>query len=153
MRLYLVRHGDALSDAQDPERPLSPRGREDARRIAEALGRAGVRVCEIRHSGKARAAQTATILAKHVGLADAVPVQNLAPNAPVEPLVEEIAARTADLMVVGHLPFLAVLASRLLAGDAVVARVEFEPGAACCLERDARGVWSLAWLFPPSLVP
>ena len=152
MRLYLVRHGDALSAAEDPERPLSPRGRDDARRMAEALGRAGVRVREIRHSGKARAARTAEILAKHVGLAEPVAAPGLAPNAPVEPLVDEIETRTADLMIVGHLPFLALLASRLLAGDTVVVLVEFESAAASCLERDLRGVWSLVWLLPPSLV-
>jgi broad specificity phosphatase PhoE len=59
--IYLVRHGETRSNAarvvQTPEAELSPRGREQARRLAERLARAGVR--RILASDLARAAATA----------------------------------------------------------------------------------------------
>ena len=44
MRLYLVRHGDAVSSDLDPARPLSAAGRAEAARMARFLAEAGVRV-------------------------------------------------------------------------------------------------------------
>jgi phosphohistidine phosphatase SixA len=37
--LYLVQHGDAKSEAEDPERPLTERGRSDVARLAALLAR------------------------------------------------------------------------------------------------------------------
>ena len=34
MKLYLVQHGEAKSKAEDPQRPLTERGREDVARVA-----------------------------------------------------------------------------------------------------------------------
>ncbi len=34
MELYLVQHGEAKSKAEDPQRPLTQRGREDVARVA-----------------------------------------------------------------------------------------------------------------------
>jgi broad specificity phosphatase PhoE len=43
MRLYLVQHGEAKSEAEDPDRPLTDRGaayvREVAKRATAAAGR------------------------------------------------------------------------------------------------------------------
>ncbi len=63
MELILVRHGDALSKAQDPQRPLSDRGRAGAQSAAEAAKGLELAPIAIFHSGKLRAAQTAEILA------------------------------------------------------------------------------------------
>jgi phosphohistidine phosphatase SixA len=52
-------------------------------------------------------------------------------------------------MVVGHLPFMAGLASRLLRGDEEASTVDFRAGTAACLERESSGAWSLAWLIHP----
>ena len=40
IKLYLVQHGEAVPDAENPERPLTPRGREDIRRLAAFLAEA-----------------------------------------------------------------------------------------------------------------
>ena len=37
MKLYIVRHGDALPRERDPDCPLSARGRADAERLAERM--------------------------------------------------------------------------------------------------------------------
>ena len=33
MRLYLVQHGEAKSEEEDPDRPLTDRGASDVRRV------------------------------------------------------------------------------------------------------------------------
>ncbi len=42
MELYLVQHGEAMSEAQNPERPLTVRGREEVQRVS-AVGAAARR--------------------------------------------------------------------------------------------------------------
>jgi phosphohistidine phosphatase len=151
MRLHLIRHGEALSETFDPARPLSALGREQAKRIGEALARVGVRVAEIRHSPKARAAQTAAIVAEAIGAGAPVSVPGLLPNDPVGPVAAEIEKRTGDLMLVGHLPFVERLAALLLTGRPDGAAIGFDTAAAACLVRDPHGLWVLAWLLPPVL--
>src|SRR5512142_725316 len=53
--LFLVQHGEAKSEAEDPERSLTDRGAEAVRRMAAWAARVGVKVDQIRHSGKRRA--------------------------------------------------------------------------------------------------
>ena len=53
MKLYIVRHGDALSGERDPDCPLSARGRVDAERLAGLLRAGGIRAARVVHSGKA----------------------------------------------------------------------------------------------------
>ena len=63
MRLYLVQHGEARSEAEDPERSLTIRGEEETKKISDAAKRLGIRPSRIYHSGKKRAEQTAGIIA------------------------------------------------------------------------------------------
>ena len=39
MRLYLVQHGEAKSEAEDPERSLTMRGEEETKKISGAAKR------------------------------------------------------------------------------------------------------------------
>ena len=55
MFLYLVRHGEAKSKDEDPERSLSDKGVDDVKKVARAMFRKKVAVASIFHSGKARA--------------------------------------------------------------------------------------------------
>ena len=66
MRIYLARHGDALSKQQNPERPLSEKGRKQVSHVADVLKQIGASVDRMVHSGKPRALQTAEILAQSV---------------------------------------------------------------------------------------
>ena len=54
MRLYLVQHGEAKSEAEDPERSLTVRGEEETLKISGAAKRLGLRPSRIYHSGKRR---------------------------------------------------------------------------------------------------
>ncbi len=50
MDLYLVQHGEAKPEAEDPERPLTDQGVETVRRLASWAAQVGVRVDQIRQA-------------------------------------------------------------------------------------------------------
>ncbi|MGZ3590678.1 MAG: histidine phosphatase family protein [Thermodesulfobacteriota bacterium] len=100
MRLYLVQHGEARSEAEDPERSLTIRGEEETRKISGAAKRQGIRPSRIYHSGKKRAEQTAGIIARVLDLSVQLG-QGLNPNNDVRPWVERVSGETEGLMIVG----------------------------------------------------
>lgn len=152
MKLYLAQHGLALSKEEDPERPLSEAGRAQVEALARQLGQAGVRVARVWHSGKPRALQTAQCLARRVMPRGRVErLDGLAPNDPVAEFVVDADVWQEDTLVVGHLPFMARLASLLLVQDAGRELVRFTPGSVLCLERLEHDRWQLDWLLRPEL--
>jgi phosphohistidine phosphatase len=153
MKLLLVQHGAAVPRDTDPARPLSATGRRDVERLAAFLDRAGIKVARMAHSGKARAAQTADILAGRLLTAGAPePYDGLNPDDPVMPFAELVAAWDEDGLVVGHQPFLEKAVCLLLTGDEGHAAVDFRPGSLVCLEREADGPWALAWMLRPEII-
>ncbi len=40
MHLYLIQHGEAISEQEDPARPLSGKGRRDAEKVVSHIKRA-----------------------------------------------------------------------------------------------------------------
>jgi phosphohistidine phosphatase len=151
MRLYLVQHGEALSKDVDPERALSDAGRADAERLASFLAPRRLTINRVLQSGKLRAQQTALILTRTLA-PDIVPEQanGLDPLDDPQSLVRTIASWQEDVLIVGHLPFLAKLVGHMLTGtdDSLVT---FEPGTMVCLER-GEDRWSVAWVVPPTLL-
>jgi phosphohistidine phosphatase len=149
MRLYLVQHGEAVPEDVDPARPLSAGGRSDVERMAAFLARGGIRAVEVWHSGKRRAEQTAAILGAALSPERAPEARTgLNPNDPTEAIVREVATRDQDVMLVGHLPYMAKLANRLVVGREDAGVVAFRPGSVLCLERtDQR--WTIVWMATP----
>ena len=146
MKLYLVRHGDALPEELDPERPLSEQGQKEIDRLAEILVQRGLSVGTILHSGKTRAAQTAERLAAKLLPAQGVLASdNLAPLDPVRPMADRITAMADDTMIVGHLPFLGKLVSLLVAGKEDSNAVNFKSGGLVCLKRGENRNWTIDW--------
>jgi len=153
MRIYLTQHGLAVPKDVDPDRPLSEQGREDARRLAEFLDKAGIQVGQVLHSCKTRAEQTAAILGEAL-LPEGQPQAHagLGPKDPLEKLSPEIAFWSVDTLIVGHLPYLGRLASLLLVSDPDRPLLAFQPGSMACLEKDAESQWELAWMVRPELL-
>ena len=152
MRLYLVQHGDSVAEQADPQRPLSATGRRQVEAIARLLASAGVRPARTTHSGKLRAQQTAELLAKACAPDSVVEAAaGLSPNDPVKPVARMVASLSADTMLVGHLPFMARLAGRLVTGDEHAEVVAFVPGTVLCLEPAAGDRWTVAWMVRPEL--
>ena len=150
MDLILVRHGEAKSGAEDPERSLTDRGADVVTRVAARLAAAGVTVGQIRHSGKRRAEQTAEIFARHMNPDEGVlAVPGLSPNDDVTPWARDLLNEDRNIMLVGHLPFLARLAGLLVAGRTELGVVDFEASSAVCLSRRQEG-WFIRWVVSPA---
>jgi phosphohistidine phosphatase len=152
MHLYLVQHADALTDDIDPARPLSEQGRADIERVATLLRGRLRGLSHILHSGKTRARQTAEILARALTAGTAIEqAHGLNPLDDPEPFARRIDTSDEDLMLVGHLPFMARLAAFLLTSGAKAEVVVFQPGTVLCLEGDG-GTWRVAWMLRPELL-
>lgn len=165
MRLYMVQHGDAVSKEENPDRPLSDKGKADVERLAVFLARTRPTIIRIIHSGKARTIETARIFAR--AAAPGVEVEEAAAGLAandstdlffqaVESWRDDVAtgAETAGgVMLVGHLPFMGKLASRLVTGIEDAAVAVFQPGGVLCLEWGGGALgWSVAWMAPPELL-
>jgi phosphohistidine phosphatase len=152
MELYLVQHGEAKSKAEDPQRPLTELGREEVQQVAAFAARAGLEVSQIRHSGKRRAEETASILAEHLAPAEGVlAIPGLAPMDDVRPIAKALRKETAPLMLVGHLPFMDRLAGMLVTGDPDRSAVRFRMGGIVCLQ-GAGDDWAVKWAVTPELL-
>lgn len=153
MKLYLVQHGEACSKEVDPRRPLSEQGRADIERLAAFLGKAGVRVERVMHSGKLRAVQTAQILSQTI--APGVEAEEsglLNPNDDPRAFDWQSDAWDRDTLIAGHLPFMAKLVSHLLIEREEPVLVAYRPGTVVCLEREGAGLWEIDWMIRPELL-
>src|SRR5688572_21773092 len=138
MKVYLVHHAHALTKEQDPQRHISPRGREEADRLGTRFRQLAVAPVRILHSDKQWTIDTAERIAAKLGMEGrtakaAYPINT---GDAVEPFVAEIKAAGGDVMMCGHVDYLLRAASRLVCGDEQRKVVEFKPGngTAVCLE-------------------
>ena len=113
MRLFLVRH--AHSDPGDPDelRPLSARGRKEARALGKQLAAAEPEL--VLASPLLRARETAAAVAKAAG-AELRVDDRLAPGASAEDVLAAVADTTATVVAVGHQPDCSEIAFALGAG-------------------------------------
>ncbi|HEY7795709.1 MAG TPA: histidine phosphatase family protein [Gaiellaceae bacterium] len=114
MRLFLVRH--AHSDPGDPDelRPLSARGREQARELGERLAEIGPAL--VVTSPLLRARETAGAIATATG-ADVRVDERLAPGADAEGVLAAIEDAEGVVVTVGHQPDCSEIAAALGAGE------------------------------------
>jgi phosphohistidine phosphatase len=157
--LYLIRHADAVSlgeggVASDEERPLSGKGQNQAKALAESLQRQGVRLSKVLTSPLVRARQTAEgMLASWNG-----PRPELVLCAELEPGFQpkRLARRLNDLKadsiaLVGHQPDMSAWAAWLIGSNK--AQVDFaKAGTAyiACAAEARKGGGTLVWLVTPS---
>lgn len=152
MLLYLVQHGKAKTEDEDPDRPLTDEGRREVESVMLLMLRAGaVTASRVLHSGKLRASETARIIATKLD-ADTDETDGLGPGDDPEIWASRLRESNRDTVLVGHLPHLSRLASRLLADDPGAATVEFVNGGVVCLHRNDDGRWALRWAVTPALV-
>ena len=153
MKLYLIQHGEAKSEAEDPERSLTARGQKEAMAVSKMAGGLQIRPSKIYHSGKLRAKQTAEIIANALRISDSLvqSAQGLNPNDDIHAWTERISKEKEDLMLVGHLPFLEKLTSFLLCGDENARLVSFRYGAIVCLDQKEDKWWTVRWILTPEM--
>mmetsp|Transcript_45828 Transcript_45828/g.108739 ORF Transcript_45828/g.108739 Transcript_45828/m.108739 type:complete len:176 (-) Transcript_45828:73-600(-) len=168
-RIILVQHALAVSEKEDPARPISSEGLEATMGVVGMLSASKTRASgplaqTVIHSGKLRAKQTAEVLSAGLGATVVEERAGLGPND--DPAAfwtaaeEEEAWRRSSsssegggLAIVGHLPFMERLVGHLVAGDAAKAVVKLSNSGPLCLEADDQGLWRIAWMLPPSLSP
>jgi phosphohistidine phosphatase len=146
--VYLIRHAHAVPAEEDPNRPLSPKGREQIAEVCAALrARQGFKPAEIWHSPLARARETAELLAAGLGLsAPLVLKPGLEPSDDPAGIAAVLAAEARDIAVVGHEPHLGGLATLLVEGPAHAgAFVEFRKAGVLALLRKGKR-WRPEWL-------
>ncbi len=99
--IWLMRHGDAEDGSPDSERPLTEKGREQARWAGAALKAIGVEIDACLTSPKVRAAETARLVCEPLGVEP-----QLEPKLAGGPFdAEALAAGLGDdVLLVGHDP-------------------------------------------------
>lgn len=152
MKVYLVQHAEAKPEAEDPQRSLTSQGQKDAVNMAGMAAWMGVKVSEIRHSGKTRAEQTATTMGRALAPTAGVrQSEGLGPMDDVRPVGDEISSSDNPVMLVGHLPFMGRLAGYLLTGDPDKDLIEFQNAGIVCLDK-TNGKWKVEWIATPGMV-
>ena len=151
MKLYLMRHGEALSPQVDPERGLSDNGKKNIARVAQELKQRNASFKHILHSTKKRARETAQIMCDIVS--PDIPLKEhvrITPNDDPNLLLAEISQWNEDTLVASHLPFVPSLLTELTGEDDYLTAITFETGTIICLERTTGNHWEISWATAPS---
>ncbi len=141
--LYLVRHGIALDIGEagiqtDAGRTLSPAGLKRSGAAARGLRVLGVCPATIGTSPLPRAEQTARIFGGILTPEASIVVCDwLKPGADLRSLLDWIRHEriSGDIMLVGHMPDVAVIAARLVSPSGTTA-LRFGKAAVCCIRFD-----------------
>jgi phosphohistidine phosphatase len=153
MKLYFLRHADALDGDDDAARPLSPHGREQTAGIAKFLSNAGVKFSAAYTSPLVRAHQTAEGVLRTMGIAGDVRLQT------ARELLNETSEAQWDrwlkalpeskhVLLVGHAPILADRVRALLR-VADTNALNLAKGALACVETEDRISGALKYLITP----
>lgn len=149
MLLYLVRHAEAKKEEEDPERGLTLKGLGDIEKAGQLAAKRGARVPVILHSSKKRDRETAEVLARHLNPDIIAGSDGLNPLDDPKIWFERLSIADDDMMLVGHMPHLSMLASLLLSGNAEKDAIDFKTAAIVCFEKSGTGAWAVVWTTMP----
>ncbi len=153
MYLYLVQHAEAVSEGIDPSRGLSEKGMNDIKKISHFISGIQMHIHQIFHSGKKRALQTAQVLSTQLNMENRISeAEGLSPMDNPETWYSKINNSNENVMLVGHLPHMAKLASMLLCGNQDNTAVQFETACIVCLIKDDEKQWSCDWIVKPGMI-
>lgn len=145
MDAYLIRHGDAVAEMDNPKRPLSTKGRRDVQRTAHLALARNIQISAIYHSGILRAFETAQILAEILAPPLGLHLHaGLLPEDDPAIVKAELDLMDHPIALVGHLPYLNRLAALLTSSDPNRAVVEFLPAMMIGFERQDYQ-WKITW--------
>jgi phosphohistidine phosphatase len=157
LELYLLRHADAGDSATwpgvDAERPLSKKGRRQAKALARALRDLRFEVDAVITSPLIRAAQTAKPIAKAAGV-DVTTDERLGYDfgkRELAAIVKQLGPGMQRVVLVGHDPGFTEVASFLVGASlpmakGALARIDLA-------EREVKaGSGALRWLLPPDAI-
>jgi phosphohistidine phosphatase len=166
MQVWLVRHTDAVSEEEDPRRPLSAKGREAACELGRFFRRNGAlaqaTICW--HSPLVRARETAELVLREACVkAPRKERAGLLPEddpAEIAVQLEKMRDPDAGVVLVGHEPHLSALGTLLVGGEPQTAQFRLRKGAVLALTpageapltTGAHRRWVVQWLLAPALV-
>lgn len=154
MKLYCMRHGEALPAIEDAQRPLSPKGMADIRKIAHQLKACDIHIDHIMHSPRLRARQTAELMAEGLGISHISVCQHgLDETDDISTILEDLNHWQDATLLVSHLPLLSRLIGALVSNDEQKPIINFAPGAIACLNQFEGPLWHLTWLLKPLIIP
>ena len=153
MKLYLMRHGEAEGIYKGDQPTLNARGDDEVSQIGEALLSMNIQLDHIFHSGKLRARRTAEIVKSKLEVDTPMSEkEGLKPNDSVSAFAGNLEVDKGNIMVVGHLPFIAKLTSYLLAKTESESMFSFSTASVACLEYAHSLGWNLQWFINPENV-
>lgn len=154
MEIYLMQHGPNLSKDEDPEESLSPEGEVQVSKAAQAINRMGLTFDVILASPKKRSKQTAAIVAEAVefpvdSIVKTEKVKAMTPAEDTISFLKQFEGKKS-LLIAGHLPSLAEVASALLTSGSKAA-IQFERGGIGRIDVDALPTHEgrLRWYLTP----
>ena len=156
MRLYFLRHAEALPGEDDAARPLSQTGKKEAQSLAHFLKNAGVAFDAGFSSPLVRARQTAEILLKICGdvspaeLALTEALQNETSQKAFDRWLKEL-PEANKVLLVGHEPTLSERVRRLLT-IASAERLRLPKGGLVCVESEDRRTGCLRFFVSPKII-
>lgn len=139
MKVTLIRHGAADDNPTDALRSLSPNGRKQVEELVQFVQSNGLRPQRIIHSELLRAKETAKIL--HDGLSGFPHLEespNLLPISNPEEIIGELLITNEDLFLVGHMPYMGLLAESLTGRP-----TNFMTAGCMVLERNEGSTWRI----------
>ena len=153
MKLYFLRHADALEGGDDAARPLSPLGKKEAREVGRFLKRAGIEFDAAYSSPLVRARATAEIVVEICGstrLEIADGLLNETSPAHFDEWLKHLPS-AKHVLLVGHAPSLAERVRRLI-GLTNPEALKLAKGALACMETEDRRSAALKFLITPKLL-
>ena len=158
MKLYLLRHGKATAKGGatvDANRTLTPGGRKCTEETLQSVRKS----CQpnlIGSSPLLRALETAEIASRVLKVRELpLSLDCLRPGTTPAAVVRWLRTReTSAILLVGHMPDLAILAAYLVSGTPS-GGIALKKSGLCCIEmkgKARRGAGRLEWLVTPSLL-
>jgi phosphohistidine phosphatase len=157
LRLFFIRHADAGDSTtwkrDDAKRPLSKQGRRQSKRLGDRLAALKVSFDTMLTSPKVRAAQTAKIVGKSVGVKPKVDARlgGGFDGAGLQQLIDGLPAAAGAVAVVGHDPDFSAVVSWLTG-----APISLPKGALARVDLADRSAGAdlglLRWLLPPDAI-
>ncbi|MEN3046965.1 MAG: phosphohistidine phosphatase SixA [Candidatus Hydrothermales bacterium] len=146
---FLVQHGEAKSEIEDPERHLTEKGKEESKKVAEFLLNINLKPDLIIHSEKVRARETAEIFSKILNPPkEIIQGENLLPlDSPVF-WAERLREEESNIMLVGHLPHLSKLTSLLIVNNQDKEIIKFRYSSCLILLREEKKFYVKLFITP-----
>lgn len=158
MKVYILRHGEALSKgdpavSSDAERPLVDEGIRRSRQALEGFAKLGISVNAIFTSPWLRAKQTAAIAADVLDMNQRLfELDELAGDRAIEAVMNALTKYShQDVMLVGHNPQLSELAAYLLSLSTSM-QVDLKKSGICAIEVERippKNPGTLLWMMTP----